>query len=117
MAFRLLEVGPSRQVAQDRQTGGRLDLGLAELQVARAAHPVEYDTGDAQAGVELLVAQDLGGHAAGDLGGVGDQNDRRAQELGQLGCGAFFIQAGVAVEHPHHTFHHRDLAAARSLLE
>ena len=85
MPLRLLELSAAGQVAQHGQAGGGLDLGLAELQVPVAGDSVEDDPGHVQGRVELLVAQHLGGHAARDLGCVGYQYDRSANQLCQLG--------------------------------
>jgi hypothetical protein len=89
VALRLNQLIPLGQVAQHRKAGGGLDLRSAELQVPRPADTVEDNPGDAQAGIELLVAQHLGGHAAGDLAGIGHQNHRGRQQFGQLGGRAF----------------------------
>ena len=83
------------------QTGGGLDLRLAERQVGRTADAVEDDAGHVQVGLEHLIAQHLGGDAAGDLGGVGHQQHRRAQQHGKLGGGAFLVETGMAVERAH----------------
>ena len=100
------------KVSQHRQAGGGLDLGFAKLQVAGAADTVQDNAGQVQTGIKQLVAQNLGGDAAGDFGSVGHQHDRRVDQLGQLGGGAFLVQAGVAVEDAHHALHHRHLSFA-----
>ncbi len=64
-----------------------------------------------------MEAQHLGRHATGDLGGVGDENHRSAQQLGQLGGRALFGQAGMPVEDTHDTFHHGDISAGAGPLE
>ena len=115
MPLGLLEFGAPGQVAKHGQAGGGLDLRLAERQVSRAADTIEDHAGQVQVGVELLVAQHLGGHAAGDHGGVGHQQHRRAQQLGKLGGGAFFIQAGVAVEQAHDALDDGNLPSRRRL--
>ena len=112
MALGLDQVVAAGKPAHHGQAGGGLDLRLAELQVPLAAHAVEDHAGDAQVGVELLVAQDLGGHAAGHLAGIGDQDHRSVQQLGQLSRGAILVQRGVAVEDAHDTLDHGDVRRA-----
>ena len=85
MALRLDQLFPPRQVAQNRQPGCGLDLWLAEFKVTGSTDAVEYDTGDLQVGIELLIAKYLGGHAACYLGGIGDQDHGGFQQFGQLG--------------------------------
>ena len=82
MPLRLVESVFAGEVAQDRQAGGGFNLGLAKVHVAGAADAVEDNAGNSQGGVELLVAEDFGGDAAGDFGGVGDQDDRGVEEFG-----------------------------------
>ena len=115
MAFGLLEFRAAGQIAQYRNAGSGLYLRLAECEVPFAGDAVQYDAGQVHAGVELLVAQYLGGHAAGHCRGVGHQYDGGAEELGQLGRGAFLVEAGMAVEHAHDPLHHGDLAAGGRL--
>ena len=52
----LYQVVAAGQPSHYRQPGGGFNLGLAELEVTLAADAVEDYAGDAQVGVELLVA-------------------------------------------------------------
>ena len=115
--LRLHQVVAPGQPTHHGQAGGRLDLRLAELQVPLAAHAVEDYAGHAQVGVELLVAEHLGGHAAGHLAGVGDQDHRGVQELGQLCGGTVLVQGRVAVEHAHDALDHGDVGGAGGPVE
>ena len=111
----LLELAAPGKVTKHGQTGGGLNLRLAERQMSRTADAVEDDAGHVQVGVEHLIAQHLGGDAAGDLGGVGDQEHRRAQQLGKLGGGAFLIETGMAVEQAHDSLDDGNLPSRRRL--
>ena len=117
MPFRLHELIPPGQVAHHWYPGGRLDLGLAELQVPGTSHSVEDHAGNSQVGVKLLVAQDFRRDAPGHLGGVCDQDDRGPQQFCQLRCGSLFIQAGMSVEYPHDPFDDGNVAPGTGPLE
>ena len=117
MAFRLGQVVAAGEPADDGEAGGGFNLGLAEFQVAGAAHAVEDDAGDAEGRVKLLVAEDFGGHAAGDLAGVGNQDDGGVQELGEFGGGAVLVQGGVAVVEAHYAFDDGEVGAGGGAVE
>ena len=113
VALRRFEVVAAGQVANHGQTGSALYGRLAEVQVARTAYAVKYDTGYVHIRIEALKAQHFGGDAAPYAGGVGNQHHRGVQKLGDLCGGSLLRQVGVAVVQPHHAFHDSDVAALR----
>ena len=79
----------------------RLD-GLAQQQrVALAADAVEDHAGDVDLGVVAGVAVDDGRCGARERGGVEDEHDGRAQELGHVGGGGQLAAARRAVVEAH----------------
>ena len=76
MAFRLDEFLFPWQITEDGQASGGLYLRFTELQMTIASHAVQDDSSDVEVWVKLLESQNLSRNAAGDLGRVGDENDR-----------------------------------------
>ena len=83
-----------------------------QLQMAWAPNPVEDYPKYLQLRVQGLKALDHGGHALGAALGVGHQDDRKPQGLGQ-GGGA----GDAAVEQAHHPLDERNVGLGRMGLE
>ncbi len=81
------------------------------------ADTVEDDAGDAQPRVEGRVAMDHRGHGAGHRPRVDDEQDRRVEELGDVGCRGQLPAAALAVEEAHHPLDYRNVGPARAVGE
>jgi hypothetical protein len=88
----------------------RLPQRLAEdLQVPAAADPVGDHPGQVQRRIERGEAAGEGRETARHPGGVGDQDDRSPQPLGDLRRRPLLARRRGAVEQPHHPLDDRDV--------
>lgn len=87
MAFHDAHGPGSLHRAQHRNAGIMGDHLAQFLFVPRTADLVEDHPGDAQASVEIAIAQQKRGDAAGHARGIDHQHHRRIQPMGQTGGG------------------------------
>ena len=84
---------------------------LQILQMGGAADAVKDHPRQVQGGVEAGEAVHQGRGAPGHGPGVHHQQHRQPQPLGHLGRGPGLAGPVIAVEQPHHPFHHRHVGA------
>ena len=77
---------------------------LEKLEMLLRGYVVEHHAGDVYLRVEVAEAVDQWSHAVGGRLGVDDEDDGQMERDGNFGAAS--APAVVAVEKPHHSFHH-----------
>ncbi len=77
--------------------------------MALGSGKIQHHTPQCEIGVELPATEHDDRRATCRAGDVDDQEDGRAQQLGNLRRGAPFVMPAAAVEETHDPFDHRDI--------
>jgi hypothetical protein len=94
-----------------------LDWACDSIEMALPGDAIENDAGEAQRRIEAIEPAHDRGRAAGDVGRIDHQNDRRAEQLGELRRASCFAASSPAVKQPHHPLDDGDVGSSATSAE